>query len=175
MVPGTSIRFVFEGLISRRRWRTAQNVMIRMRGALRSPARQWLRIFVALFVSLVLPYSSTRCFATVETNCPVANSGRDVARPVGHEAVGTAAHLGHEHHGGNETGQPEHRTCCDLTGKDRFSFDPIPAPAAPVLIVVATISEGRPRHRAADLGKAPSVIASAHAPPRYLRFESLLI
>lgn len=153
--------------------------MICWRRIFLSPARQWLRVLVALFVSVVLPYSSTRCLADAATICPTTDAAQRTSRSLAHEATREDVHIGHEHHGEEHdpatTHHSEHRTCCDLTGNSRFAHDSTPPPAAPVSIVVATVSDRQSWHRVADLDRSADLAAFAHAPPRYLRFATLLI
>ena len=153
--------------------------MIFLRRILLGPARQWLRVLVALFVSVVLPYSSTRCLADAATNCPITDAAQRTSRSVAHQAMRADVHVGHQHHGEQHdsatTPHSEHRTCCDLTGKDRLAHDSTPPSTAPVSIVVATVYDRESWHRVADLDRRADLVASAHAPPRYLRFATLLI
>ena len=150
-----------------------------LRRILLSPARQWLRVLVALFVSVVLPYSSTRCLADAATICPITDAAQRTSRSVAHEAARADVHIGHEHHGEEHdratTHHSEHRTCCDLTGTDRFAHDSTPPSVAPVSTVVATVYDRELWHGVADLCRSADLVASAHAPPRYLRFATLLI
>lgn len=140
--------------------------------------RRCRAVLVVLAVAW-LPYISVRCVESSAHGCPIWTPSHGAAgrsQPE-HEHPGHA-HDGNAHEGMPSGGESDHlpaRTCCELTGKYAFATS-VPAPSAAPAAVLVRLCEG------AEFPQPPLAVdahrrvpLTAHAPPRYLRFATLLI
>ena len=122
-----------------------------------------------------LPYVSARCVDASVHGCPTWGSSHEAGASSHHAEDGRHAHDATPpvEHGSNDDHTPA-RTCCELTGK--YAFAPsISAAAAPPMVLM-TVRSGtdalRPFPPLCADGQVPR---TAHAPPRYLTFRTLLL
>jgi hypothetical protein len=136
------------------------------------------RPLVGLLAIAWLPYVSTYCIdAPVDGGCRLAHPSGNAGSHQGH---GPGHHSHHDaptaHHDGDHDHIPA-GTCCELTGKRACTLNSSTQSTPPPGLTF-TLPWGMDTHPLAVLPTARPLRqtpASAHGPPLYLRFVTLLI
>jgi hypothetical protein len=123
-----------------------------------------------------LPYVSARCVDASVHGCPTWGSSNEAGASSHHAGEGHHAHetAPPAEHGSNDDHTPA-RTCCELTGKYAFAPSTSAASAGPPMVLVTIRSATDAVRLLPPLSADARVPRTAHAPPRYLTFHTLLV